>query len=399
MTKRDQGSVRHGDDPSRPPLEWFVYRRHNHSTVSTQRNVNLAIGFFRNWLRDELDWIIYEEDDQRTIEEKRDEYGEKVLRNENEIDWNTGGDKRAQDLSIDDAQDYFRALAANPNYKGSTEDSNVGYISQFYDFCLQRGHSWFTDSGNPIDLAISEGADKIIGSASPRNPKIIPVNEMADYIQSFQHPLWEAITALLAKTTIRRGVIINTDFQDICLDHPACDWDVHRALRHKERPFLYVPSAPEEGALWEARERVPKASNKTSVDRTIPLGEEMVDLLLRWIAAHPGSIESDTPLFTSTSDNWGQRIHPETLARRIRNHSKELGYWYEAHDDDNINPHYFRHWATSTIDERLEATSTVEHATTTKLLRGDKENTMDNYTHWSDERIKRYLDSTPNFYN
>jgi len=398
MSKSDHGTTRHGDDPSQPPLEWFVYRRHNHSAVSTQRSVDHAIRFFRRWLRDELDWVIYEDDDQRTIEEKRDEYGEGVLRNESDIDWNTGGDKQAKNLSIDDVKNYFRALAANPNYKGSTEKGNVDYISQFYDFCLQRGHSWFTDSGNPIELAISEGADKIIGSASPRNPKIITVNEMSDYIQSFQHPLWEAVTALMAKTTIRRGVITNSDFQDIYLDHPACNWEVHRALRHKECPSLYVPSAPEEGALWEERERVPNASNKTSVDRTIPLDEEMVDLLLRWIAVHPGPIESDTPLFTSTSQSWGERIHPETVAQSIRNRSKELGYWYEAYDDDNINPHYFRHWATSTIDERLEAASTVEHATTTKLLRGDKEDTMDDYTHWSKERIKRYLDNTPKFY-
>jgi integrase len=356
------------------------------------------VRFFRSWLNDEFDWIIYEDDDQRTIEGKRDEYGEKVLRHEREIDWNTGGNKQPENLSIDDAQDYFRALSANPNYKGGSEEENVKIIRQFYDFCLKRGHSWFTESGNPIELAIDEGADKILGSASSRNPKIIPIDEMADYIQSFQHPLWEAITALLAKTTIRRGVLINADLQDIYLDHPAGNWEVHKALRHKERSFLYVPSAPEKGALWEERERVPTASNKTSVDRTIPLDEEMVNLLLRWLAVHPGPLESDTPLFVTCSYNWGQRLHSGTVAQNIRQHSKELGYWYEAYDDDNINPHYFRHWGTSVIDERLEAASTGEHATTTKLLRGDKEDTMDNYTHWSDKRIKRYLNISPKFY-
>lgn len=373
--------------------------RHSHSSDGTQRNVNHSVEFFKQWLNDEFDWVIYDEDNQCTTEEKRDEYGEEVIRYESEIDWNTGGDKRPENLSIDDARDYFRALAANPNYQGATEEANVKTIRQFYDFCLKRGHSWFTESGNPIELAIDEGADKIIGSASSRNPKIIPVDEMADYIQAFQHPLWEAITALMAKTTIRRGVIVNADLQDIYLDHPACDWGVHKALRHKERPFLYVPNTPEEGALWEERERVPTASNKTSVNRTIPLDDEMVDLLLRWLAVYPGPLESDRPLFTTVSHNWGQRIHAQTVAQNIRRHSKELGYWYEAYDDDNINPHYFRHWATSTIDERLEAASTGEHATTTKLLRGDEEDTMDNYTHWSDERIERYLDVSPKFYD
>lgn len=399
MSNPDYGTVRHGNDPTRPPLDWFVYTRHNHSADSTQRNVKWHIGLFKRWLNDEFDWIIYEDDDKHTIEEKHDKYGSEVLRHESGIDWNTGGDKQPENLSIDDARDYFHSMAANPNYGGATERGNVKTIKQFYDFCLKRGHSLFTESGNPIELAIDEGADKIIGSGSSRNPKIIAVDEMANYIQAFQHPLWEAITALMAKTTIRRGVITNADLQDIYLDHPACNWEVHKALRHKDRPFLYVPSTPEEGALWEERGRVPTASNKTSVNRTIPLDEEMVDLLLRWLAVHPGTLESDTPLFTTVSHNWGQRIHPQTVAQNIRRHSKELGYWYEAYDDDNINPHYFRHWATSTIDERLEAASTGEHATTTKLLRGDEENTMDNYTHWSDDRVERFLDVSPRFYD
>jgi len=125
----------------------------------------------------------------------------------------------------------------------------------------------------------------------------------------------------------------------------------------------------------------------------------MVDLLLRWLTVHPGPFESDTPLFETTSYNWGQRIHPQTIAKNIRRHSKKLGYWYEAYDDDNINPHYFRHWATSTIDQRLEAASSGEHATTTKLLRGDEEDTMDNYTHWSDDRVERFLDISLRFYD
>jgi len=399
MSNPDHGTVRHGNDPTRPPLDWFVYMRHNHSADATRGNVNFHISFFKRWLNDEFDWIIYEDDDQRTIEEKREEYGSEVLRHESETDWNTGGDKKPENLSIDDTRDYFHALAANPNYSGATEEGNVEIIKQFYNFCLKRGHSMFTESGNPIELAMDEGADKIIGSSSSRNPKIIGVDEMADYIKAFQHPLWEAITALMAKTTIRRGVIVNADLQDIYLDHPACSWDVHKALRHKERPFLYVPSTPEKGTLWEERGRVPAASNKTSVDRTIPLDEEMVDVLLRWLTVHPGPFESDTPLFETTSYNWGQRIHPQTIAKNIRRHSKKLGYWYEAYDDDNINPHYFRHWATSTIDQRLEAASSGEHATTTKLLRGDEEDTMDNYTHWSDDRVERFLDISLRFYD
>lgn len=399
MSKADYGTVRHGSDPDEPPLDWFVRKRHSHSADATQRLMRLRVGFFRRWLNDELSWIIYDDDDEDTIEEKRDEWGEEVLQHESEVNWTTGGDLRPENLSIDDAQDYFQALSACPRYSGSAEESHVKAIRQFYEFALNRGHSWFTSTGNPIELALNEGGDKIIGSQSSRNPEIISVDEMGEYIRSFQHPLWETITATMAKTTIRRGVTHNLDLQDVYLDHPACDWDVHRELRHKDRPFLYISSEPEEGKLWEERQRVPKSSNKTSVDRTIPIDDELRDLFLRWLTVHPGPLESDTPLFVSLFRNWGERIHAQTVQQKIRDHSEELGYWYEAYDDDNINPHYFRHWSTSVIDERLEATGAGEHATTTKLLRGDEEDTMDNYTHWSDDRVKRYLQVSPKFYD
>jgi len=399
MNENKFGTVRHGDDPTQSPLDWFSDVRHGHSADGTQRKINNGIMHFRQWLEDDFDWIVYNGDDQSTIRKKRSEYGEKVIQHESNINWNTGGSKRAKDLSIDDARDYFHALAANPNLDSGSAENCIGTIKQFYDFCLKRGHSWFRETGNPIELAMDEGANKIIGNSSPRNPYIIPVDKMSEYIRDFDHPLWEAISALLAKTTIRRGVCSNSDLQDIYIDHPACNWDVHKDLRNKERSFMYVPSAPEEGRLWKERERVPESSNKTSVNRTIPLDKEMVDLLLRWLAVHPGPLKSDTPLFTLTGFGWSQRIKSHTVGEHIRRHSEDLGYWYEPYDDDNINAHYFRHWSTSIIDERLESDGSGEHHGPTKLLRGDQEATMDNYTHWSEDRIERYLDICPKFYD
>ncbi|MDQ2055532.1 hypothetical protein [Halobellus sp. H-GB7] len=396
MSDAHYGTVRHGSDPDQPPLDWFVEKRHGHSADASRRLIENRVDLFRDWLSDDLSWIIYEDDDDDTIAAKRDQWGD-ALPHERDVSWTTGG-LRPQDLSIDHAHLYFQALSAYPNYRGSSELGNVKTIRQFYEFCLKRGHSWFTETGNPIELALDEGGDKIIGSTASRNPEIISVSDMSEYIRSFNHPLWEALTAFLAKTTARRGVTHNLDLQDIYLDHPACDWNTHQALRHKDRPFLYIPPEPEEGEYWNERNRLPKASNKTSVQRTIPIDTELRDLLVRWLAVHPGPLTSDTPLFVSLTDNWGQRIHPQTVQQRIRRHSEDLGYWYEAYDDDNINVHYFRHWATSVLDERLEATTNGSHATTTKLLRGDEEDTMDNYTHWSDARVERYLEVCPTFY-
>jgi len=398
MSEEDYGTVRLGSDPDELPLDWFIKNRHGHSAVATQRLIRGRVRFFRRWLRDELSWIIYSNDDMETIEEKRNKWSEDVLQREREVNWTSGGDLRPQNLSIDNAKRYFQALSACPRFGGSTEQAHVKAICQFYEFALNRGHSWFTSTGNPIQLALDEGGNKIIGSQSSRNPEIIPVAEMGEYIRSFQHPLWEAVTATMAKTTIRRGVTHNLDLQDVYLDHPADSWEVHRELRHKDRPYLYISSEPEEGKLWEDRQRVPKSSNKTSVNRTIPIDYELRNLLLRWLSIHPGPLKAETPLFVSLYQNWGERIHAQTVQRKIRDHSEELGYWYEAYDDDNINPHYFRHWSTSIIDERVEATGVGGNTTTTKMLRGDEEDTMDNYTHWSEDRIERYLDISPKFY-
>ena len=304
MSDADYGTVQHGRNPDNPPLEWFVEKRHGHSADSTERNIRLRVDFFRRWLNNNLSWVIYGDDNEETYVEKRDKWGEKVIQHETEVNWTTGGNLRPENLSIDDAQNYFQALSACPRYSGSAEASHVKAIRQFYEFVLNRGHSWYTSTGNPIELALNEGGDKIIGSISSRTPEIISVDEMGDYIRSFSHPLFETVTALMAKTTIRRGVIHNLDLKDVYLNHPACDWDVHRELRHKDRPFIYIPSTPEEGKLWEDRQRVPKSSNKTSVDRTIPIDDELRDLLLRWLTVHPGSLESNTPLFVSLFRNW-----------------------------------------------------------------------------------------------
>ena len=397
MSEPDYGTVEVGSDPEQPPLDWFVEKRYSHMAASTRENIGNSIRFFRKWLRDDLPWILYDDDDAATIAHKREQWGGAVT-HERDVNWTTGGDLRPQDVGIEEATQFLQAIAAHPGYGGGTERKRADAIQMFYEFCSDRVHSWFTGTPNAIKIAREQGGDKIIGSGTPRNPEIISVSAMGEYIRSFAHPLWEAITALLAKTTIRRGVLHNLDLQDIYLDHPACTWDTHRALRHKDRPFLFVSSEPAEDEYWNKRDRVPNASNKTSVDRVIPIDDELRDLLLRWLAAHPGPLSSSTPLFVSLVDNWGQRLHPVSITHTIRNHSKELGYFYGVRDDDNINPHYFRHWATSVIDERLEATSGGGHATTTKLLRGDQEDTMANYTHWSDGRVERYLDICPTFY-
>lgn len=396
MSDSDFGETGRGNNPEQPPIDWFIEKRHGHSANDTQDNVRNYTNFFKNWLKDQIPWVIYKNDDKRTISTKREKWGDD-LQHEQELDWTTGG-IYPQDLSIDGAHQYFQALAAHPNLSGATEAQHVGTVRQFYDFCLNRSHSWFTKTGNPIQLAIEEGGDKIIGDMRSRNPALISVSEMSEYIRSWRHPLWEAITAFLAKSTARRGVVHNLDLQDVYLDHPSCNWGIHKTLRRKDRPFLHISPKPRKGDYWNERNRTPAASNKTNVHRTIPIDNELRNLFLRWLVVHPGPMSGDTPFFVSLNDDWGERISATTVLKKIRAHSEDLGYWYGTNDDDNINVHYFRHWATSVIDERLEAALRGQHATTTKLLRGDQEDTMDNYTHWSDPRVEHYLDICPTFY-
>jgi len=350
---KEFGTTEYGADPEQALLDWYYEKAHRESAENTRDRVERPVNDFKSFLSQH--------------------------------------DLEPSDVTIDDAYIWMKGLTKKLG--ASEQRSRAMWISDFYNFCNKRGHSKVT--GNPISLAKEENTN-LLDTPQDRDPHIIDVGEMSEYICSFEHPLWIAVTTLLAKTTVRKGPIHNLDLYDINIDHPACDWEVHKDLRHQPN-YIYIPREPEKGK--EFRGEVRGASNKSKVDRIIPIDNELRDALLWWLLVRPGDQDPHSPLFKTNfptnSIEYGDRLPYGRIDKKITKRSKMLGHWYDAYDDDNINPHYFRHWSTTTLEERLSANTSI-----VDILRGDKGNsTRDRYTHWTKEKENRYLNIVPKFFS
>ena len=84
------------------------------------------------------------------------------------------------------------------------------------------------------------------------------------------------------------------------------------------------------------------------------------------------------------------------IGNKFRERAKELGYWYGANDDDNLNAHYWRHWTTSWYQSQFGGGS--EDTALTKYLRGDSKNDiMAIYDSYTEDKRDTILDAMPTF--
>jgi len=254
----------------------------------------------------------------------------------------------------------------------STVASYASYVHRFYGYMTQVG----AFESNPMALVTAEMDESIDADPARRE---IAVAEMRSFLASFGHPVERAVVALLLKTGMRVGECCNLDLRDLHLDHPevqAAYTAKHRGALDGRADSVFVPSAPERGALYNGEERT--ASNKRKRDTVIPVDAELKRLLKAWLAIRP---DTDSPaLFCSTTE-WGKRSTPSMVRTFVTGHAREFG-WHRPGGDasENVTPHYFRHFFTTHLRDRTGERGIV------KYLRGDvASDIIDTYTHnWGD---------------
>jgi len=75
-----------------------------------------------------------------------------------------------------------------------------------------------------------------------------------------------------------------------------------------------------------------------------------------------------------------------------------LGYWYGPNDDDNLNPHYWRHWGTSHYQSQFGGNESEGHTALTKYIRGDsKEDIIGIYDNYTEKKRDTILNAMPVF--
>ncbi|WP_132058377.1 tyrosine-type recombinase/integrase [Halorussus amylolyticus] len=263
-------------------------------------------------------------------------------------------------------------------HRGDLADSTVAtyasYLHRFYAYMTQVG----AFDSNPMALVVEEMNESIDKDPTRRE---ISVPQMRAFVGEISHPLERAVVVTLLKTGVRVGELCNLDLRDVRLSGEASE-----AYELGTRPqldgrgdALFVGSDAGRGDVVNGEERT--AANKRKRPTVVPVDGELASVLTRWLAVRPDAVSDAEPLFVSTSKKWGRRLTPQMVRNVVETHAREAG-WYRRGGgaEENVTPHYFRHFFTTHLRDRTGDRGIV------KYLRGDvATDIIDTYTHnWGD---------------
>lgn len=262
----------------------------------------------------------------------------------------------------------------------STVASYASYLHRFYAYMTQVG----IFEQNPMTLVLEE-MDESIDADPARREIMLPA--MRDFVASVRHPLDRAVVVTLLKTGMRVGELCNLDLRDINLADAEITESyapTHRGALDGRSDSLYVSAAPSRGEETNGERRT--ESNKRKRGTVIPIDAELKRVLKRWLAIRPEARSAADPLFCSTRE-WGRRLTAGMVGQRVTDYAADYG-WYQTGGgpEENVTPHYFRHFFTTHLRDRTGDRGVV------KYLRGDvADDIIDTYTHnWGDRVRETY---------
>nr|WP_082678870.1 tyrosine-type recombinase/integrase [Halobacterium noricense] len=273
------------------------------------------------------------------------------------------------DATRSDCLKWIQSLREADYAPGSIRTKAV-HVNRFYGYMVQTGE--FDE--NPMVVVMEEMSER--GDSSPTRRRIA-VKEMQEFVGAIRNPLYRAIVVVLAKTGIRVGELCNLDLRDVNLSHSAIaqHYGVQpRAAVSDRENTLFVTSDIDVGDTVNGGKRT--EGNKRHRDTRIPVDEEVERELVEWLAIRPDVESPAEPLFVNVSESYGERLTSEMVRAYVTDLAREQG-WYAtgAGVEENVTPHYFRHFFTTELRQRTDDGYLV------KYLRGDVGDVMDRYTH------------------
>jgi site-specific recombinase XerD len=262
--------------------------------------------------------------------------------------------------------------------RGTASESTVAtyaaYLHRFYAYMTQVG----AFESNPMTLVMAELDESIDTDPTRRD---LSVSDVRTFVSTIGHPLERAVVVTLLKTGVRVGELCNLDRRDVNLGDAPVDDPIRppRPALQGRRNSLFVDDDPSRGEIHNGEER--RASNKRKRETVIPVDDELGTVLRRWLAIRPDPRSPADPLFCSTGDQWGARLTTDMVYHAVQERAQEMG-WYRSGGgaEENVTPHYFRHFFTTHLRDRTGDRGVV------KYLRGDvADDVIDTYTHnWGD---------------
>ena len=251
--------------------------------------------------------------------------------------------------------------------EGSTVATYASYLHRFYDYMVRVD----VFDENPMAI-VREELDESINTDPARRD--ISIEEMSSFVSEVSHPLDRAVIVTFLKTGIRAGELCNLDMRDLHLSECVVA-DSHRPRLDGRPDSLYVDSAPAASKVYNGERRVD--SNKRKRPTTIPVDEELIEVLNDWLLIRPDPVSEAEPVFCSTSKQWGERLTTDMVHHLVERNARSAG-WYRqgGGPEENVTPHYFRHFFTTHLRDRTGDRGVV------KYLRGDvATDVIDTYTH------------------
>jgi site-specific recombinase XerD len=267
------------------------------------------------------------------------------------------------------------------DHSESTVATYASYLHRFYAYMAEVG----VFDENPMALVMEEMDESINTDPARRD---VSMAEMHAFVGSISHPLERAVVLTLLKTGMRAGELCNMDLREIHLEDAGVPTGPV-GIQVSGRPnSLYVPSEPTRGAEYNGETR--DASNKRRRDTIIPVDGELSRTLERYLAIRPDPVSDAEPLFVSTSGRWGKRLTPDMVHHVVETNARAHGWYADGGGvEQNVTPHYFRHFFTTHMRDRIGDRGVV------KYLRGDvAQDVIDTYTHdWGDRIRSIYLEN------
>jgi len=258
----------------------------------------------------------------------------------------------------------------------STVATYASYLHRFYAYMTEVGEF----ETNPMTV-VREEMDERINTDPARRDVSVPA--MRKFVDRLGHPLDRAVVLTLLKTGMRVGEVCNLDCQDLTLSADLGEYDLGgRARLDGHEDSLFVSSDVSRGDVVNGEERT--ASNKRKRETVIPVDSELSRALRRWLLVRPDALSPAEPLFVSTGDEWGRRVTPDMVRATVSDHAREMGWYREGGGaEENVTPHYFRHFFTTHLRDRTGDRGIV------KYLRGDvADDIIDTYTHNWGTRVR-----------
>lgn len=303
--------------------------------------------------------------------------------------------KTVFDLSIDEVKEWYSFLKSDGVAETTVEKYAV-HVSRMMDDLRSKNHikgtkTPFNDAFDVTEFNTDTGSELEVS-----------FSELKDAINDITSPFEIVIITLLAKYGLRVGELVNIDERDLNIDHPISTYiDSPRQEIRNKRNVLYIDSSITEGEVYNGEFR--RTSSKQHSTRTLPLDDETVALLAWYLSirsaprspAKPiligggggGKLRENSKYNPDHVRGLGSRSSTMIIQNAVEDFAKRND-WYVPERRKGIYPHWFRHWFTTVMRNRIDDDE-VNIGTVKELVQGLRGDTgkgvIETYTQeWGD---------------